>query len=283
MKICQVALSCFLLMTVGLFAQKVPVVESGADWVDAETVVTWDDLSPEAWIFVEQFQQGEIPLDEALDFLENTPEGNALQDLVAQAMAADATRFADVLKNDKAGIDQGTLCKMGHAVYERWTHKNLAATMSLTNQVIALTALLSVCPSCPSRAEILRQLEAAQRRLAEHQARVARETPERRAAVNQQCYDYATTNNLDVAFYQGGRFVKTSGNRWEERKPDGRVFPFEQINKDQWTVYLRATDRNGFYINIDLWRKWITFRQPGRDWANLYRINRVSSTYDFVE
>lgn len=60
--------------------------------------------------------------------------------------------------------------------------------------------------------------------------------------------------NVKEVSYYGGIFRQLSDGSWIERNKDGR-FRFTEINRDEWSVYLRKTDGNS--VQLDLYHDYV--------------------------
>lgn len=88
--------------------------------------------------------------------------------------------------------------------------------------------------------------------------------------------DNAPLNGRNVAqvFHQGGSFRQTGPSRWGEFDASGRqTFSFEEQGRDEWSVYLLDRSRN-VEIQLDLFRKWISYGATGARRSDLYPITR---------
>ncbi len=177
-------------------------------------------------------------------------------------------------------------CKMARHMYDYW-YVSLTMEMHMAQVASILTQQrlvnLILAEAAPEVIEAARQsIRTQEDVVGAVQAELERDRPGQQATVNQKCFDVATVDTLDIAYYGQGRFVKTGANRWLEVNYGGG-FLFEQIRQDAWSLYLKALDRHEFYIQIDLWRNMIRFRNGNQPWRDLYAIEWVSSTRDFVD
>lgn len=58
--------------------------------------------------------------------------------------------------------------------------------------------------------------------------------------------------------YRGGSFQQTGRAQWSE---NGN-FQFEETHRDEWSVYLKSSDRPGVFIQLDLWTKEVKYKAP---------------------
>lgn len=64
------------------------------------------------------------------------------------------------------------------------------------------------------------------------------------------------------ATYATGAFVQLNQRVWIENNADGH-HAFEEVARDQWSVYLRATDRANVNVQLDFWTKEVKYQGPG--------------------
>ena len=76
-------------------------------------------------------------------------------------------------------------------------------------------------------------------------------------------------HNASLVAYQGGAFVQVNGKEWVERNSNG-TYKFKEVNRDEWSVYLQATDRP-VSIQLDLWTKEVKYSDPSNSFV-LYQI-----------
>ena len=62
--------------------------------------------------------------------------------------------------------------------------------------------------------------------------------------------------------YASGRFTQTGVSTWSEVNQHG-PHAFREIGRDEWSVYLVATDRADVYVQLDLWTLQVKYRGPG--------------------
>ena len=77
-------------------------------------------------------------------------------------------------------------------------------------------------------------------------------------------------NLYDLTYYyaEGGTFVDVGSKKWVERNRDGE-FHFDEINRDEWSVYLK---RGSMVLALDMWTKTIKWQQSDGSWRILYNI-----------
>lgn len=88
----------------------------------------------------------------------------------------------------------------------------------------------------------------------------------------------AVTNgrNVQQVFVPRGSFKAIGGRRWAEYNAQGRqVFTFTETGRDEWSVYLNDRSRN-VQLQLDLYRKWVTYGTNGGSKSDLYRITSSS-------
>ncbi|MDX1569924.1 MAG: hypothetical protein R3200_05510 [Xanthomonadales bacterium] len=87
--------------------------------------------------------------------------------------------------------------------------------------------------------------------------------------------DGANGRNVVRADHARGRFEQAADGRWAELDGNGRVaFTFRETGRDDWSVYLNDPSRN-VQIQIDLYRKMISFGSNNAPKQDLYRIDRA--------
>lgn len=213
-----------------------------------------------------------------------------LQELIALGVdAAMAKPLAPITQNhgdftaDAAALSMDeTLCRLQRAQFESWLSKLLRRQPFLAVEIANLANLISIFDSMGVPTDALRQqLDEAVAAMNRIQNQLNNERPERQEVVNEICYDLANVSDLDVAFYRHGRFTKGSNGSWQEIA-GSKTYRFKQTHSDEWSVYLKATDRAEVYIQIDLWRRMIRYRAGNQAWQDLYAIEQVSSTFDFI-
>ncbi len=73
-------------------------------------------------------------------------------------------------------------------------------------------------------------------------------------------------NVTDATYSAGGQaqghFRQVGPGQWREESSSGGGFAFEEIARDDWSVYLRDSSR-GVDIQLDLWRKQVLYSQDG--------------------
>lgn len=80
--------------------------------------------------------------------------------------------------------------------------------------------------------------------------------------------------NVSQVFHEGGSFRQIGPGRWSEFNASGQAtFGFEERGRDEWSVYLVDPSRN-VQIQLDLFRKWISYGANGAPRSDLYRISR---------
>lgn len=216
--------------------------------------------------------------------------------LELQSGSLDRAQLLDSLHERIAAAEQpDTLefhCETARDVYDFWEHsRKMKIALTITSVTMAEyhLAQLRIQDSINSR-----PVDPAEIEQAEEKVRIEREKAaaleddlnqsraDKRAEVNQICHNVATVDTLDIAYYRLGRFSKTGPNRWSEVNSHGH-FSFEQIGQDAWSLYLKDLNRNEIYIQIDLWRNMICLRSGSQPWRDLYPIEAVSSTMDFID
>ena len=100
-----------------------------------------------------------------------------------------------------------------------------------------------------------------------------------------------STDPLDPASYPGavtvnghtagtvehssGGFYYMGGSEWVEQSPDG-TFTFTEVGRDEWSVYLQASDGRDVAIQLDLWTREIWYTGPNGEHFVLYTITDAS-------
>tara|TARA_R110000772_G_scaffold49100_1_gene112210 strand:+ start:3119 stop:3970 length:852 start_codon:yes stop_codon:yes gene_type:complete len=85
-----------------------------------------------------------------------------------------------------------------------------------------------------------------------------------------------TGYNVTSANFRGGSFRKTGDGRWTEFNANGRpTFRFSETGRDEWSVYLNDRSRN-VQLQIDIYRKWVTYGTNGGPKSDLYQITSAS-------
>jgi len=81
-------------------------------------------------------------------------------------------------------------------------------------------------------------------------------------------------NLYDLTYYygNGGTFIDVGENKWVERNQDGE-FHFDEINRDEWSVYLR---RGSMVLALDMWTKTIQWERTSGNWVTLYNIHQAN-------
>ena len=68
---------------------------------------------------------------------------------------------------------------------------------------------------------------------------------------------FPQADSVKTVTYPGGVFVQSRG-RWVETN-DGGTYQFKETGRDQWSIYLRATDRDNVKIQLDLWTEQVKY------------------------
>jgi hypothetical protein len=85
-------------------------------------------------------------------------------------------------------------------------------------------------------------------------------------------------SNLVRVEFAGGWFEQRGG-RWTEYGLDGRArFHFEEISRDEWSVYMLDRSRN-VEIQLDVFRHMVTFAENGGRRTDLYPITEVTASW----
>ncbi len=81
-------------------------------------------------------------------------------------------------------------------------------------------------------------------------------------------------NLYDLTYYygNGGTFIDVGSNKWIERNQDGE-FHFDEINRDEWSVYLK---RGSMVLALDMWTKTIQWERTSGNWVTLYNIHQAN-------
>lgn len=77
------------------------------------------------------------------------------------------------------------------------------------------------------------------------------------AAVPSSPSGFPQADSVSSVTYPGGVFVQ-SGSQWVETNGGGAYY-FQETHRDQWSIYLRATDRNNVNIQLDLWTEQVKY------------------------
>lgn len=78
-------------------------------------------------------------------------------------------------------------------------------------------------------------------------------------------------NVTGVTVENGGKFVQLADG-WVELRSDGSTaFYFTEVDRDNWSVYLRDASRD-VNLQIDLNTKWVKYASGRDEFTNLYRI-----------
>ena len=81
-----------------------------------------------------------------------------------------------------------------------------------------------------------------------------------------------------VKFNNGAAFVNVSDGVWHELRANGNhAFTFQEMGRDEWSVYLQDKSR-GYAIQLDLWRKEIIFSEIGGAKSVLAKVSGSSNT-----
>lgn len=180
-------------------------------------------------------------------------------------------------------LPQEPECKVKHFNYKAWVSRDFAQQVYLGQEITKILTLIIISIELGYPYEQLYpELEAAEQNLAAYRERAKVESAALKAEVSESCFDWATGEALDIAFYPGGRFTKTDDDQWRETNGNGSNY-FRQTGFDDWSVYLKDINRHETYIQIDLWRRVIRYRTGNQGWSDIYPIEQVSSIYDFVE
>lgn len=84
--------------------------------------------------------------------------------------------------------------------------------------------------------------------------------------------DGVNGRNVVRADFVGGRFEQASSGQWVEYDASGVArFSFAEQGRDDWSVYLHDGSRN-VQIQIDIWRRMITYGANGGPKSDLYPI-----------
>ena len=81
--------------------------------------------------------------------------------------------------------------------------------------------------------------------------------PEEIAQVTISRSGFPQADSVKTVRYPGGVFVQ-SRDRWVETNDRG-IYQFKEIGRDQWSIYLRATDRDNVKIQLDLWTEQVKY------------------------
>jgi hypothetical protein len=83
-------------------------------------------------------------------------------------------------------------------------------------------------------------------------------------------------DNVQQVFFAGGSFKKTGPREWTEYDTNGRAnYSFAETGRDEWSVYLNDRSRD-VQLQLDLYRKWVSYGQNGDGKSDLYRITSSS-------
>lgn len=80
-------------------------------------------------------------------------------------------------------------------------------------------------------------------------------------------------NTVKLVFFEDGSFAQEDNQTWYEKDTAGNTkFVFEEIGRDDWSVYLLDEDR-GIYIMLNLWKKDISYKtEDAAAYSTLYAI-----------
>ena len=85
-------------------------------------------------------------------------------------------------------------------------------------------------------------------------------------------------NVKEVRRSNGALFQQQADGSWVEKNPQGQIiFRFQETNRDEWSVYLNDASRN-VQLQLDLFRKMITYGTNNGPKRDLYPIASSSST-----
>ena len=79
----------------------------------------------------------------------------------------------------------------------------------------------------------------------------------------------------ELVAYNEGAFLQLSGKEWVQTTPSYN-FPFVETHRDEWSVYLKATDRN-VRIQLDLWTSEVKYSDSSQSFV-LFDITTADPT-----